>query len=154
MRIYQTHTTRVVAAFALGLLAWVLFRFLWILGSLGILGTAYARDAMEMFPFAAISLAIEFALYFAVAALLWVLLQGAKRGVIFAAALGTLVFYVSNAIAVSLIVPVAIPEAPNPGWRSLLPGVQSITHLVAVAFISALMWRVAYVRSREASAVA
>lgn len=142
---YETNAARVLWAYAIGLLAWTVYKFLWALRDyLYITGTYGARDfAGALWISAAFGAVIEFALCSVLAGLLWLALRRSTLDApLLGAALGMAVFYALNAAALVLL-PVVLTQDQGLARERLLPGPRSLIHIVSAGVLAILMWRVA-----------
>lgn len=149
----KTTLPRVALSFVLGCVVWTLYRTAW--GAWRYFN-AFADEAgydlwgvaPEVLGIIAITAIVELALCIAVAALLWVMLGRLPRGVVLAAALAAIVFYLMNVVAF-LMLPAGLRlEGGGITWQSLVPGPQTAAHIVAAALVGALIWRIAYAPAR------
>jgi hypothetical protein len=142
-------TSRLALALGFGALTWVLYRGAWGV-SRYINGFAHDPDyplwehAPEVLGFVATAALAEFVICCVVAALVLLAIGRFRRrgGAVLAGIVAAMVVYLMNAAAFLALPSYLSPESIT--LQSFLPGLKTIAHLTAAAFVGALMWRIAY----------
>lgn len=132
----------------MGLLIWVFYKGIWSLAH--VLNFVEARGiddpgfVMQSVVFDAIGNAVEFAVWFGVAALLWILpYRTGHRGALLAGVLGAVSLCLVSATTVFLL---SRQETGEIDWTAFKPGVISAVHFAAAGAVAAVTSQMAQVR--------